>query len=158
MKEIQLSGGKGTVLVDDVDFEEMSKWKWCLREGYAARYVRVGEDHKTKNVSMHRIIARALEDEMVDHINQNRLDNRRANLRLCTQSQNTCNMKVKKTSKTQVKGVFPRKGDQYKKSPWRARVKKDGIVYLDRQFKTIEEAKAAYDACAREVQGEFSRS
>jgi len=101
---------------------------------------------------MHRHISRASESEMVDHINLNRCDNRRCNLRICNYSQNKANSSVSKNNKLGVKGVSMKKGR------YRAGMKFNGVTVLDKRFKTIEEAKAAYDACARQHQGEFSRS
>jgi hypothetical protein len=88
MKRIKLTHGK-SALVDDEDFEMLNQWKWCCGKGYAVRGIRDGK--KMIGVSMHRVIIAAKKGEEVDHINRNRLDNRRKNLRIVTRSQNRRN-------------------------------------------------------------------
>lgn len=95
MKEIIISGksGKGKfVLVDDQDYEYLNRWKWFLNNhGYVARNMYT-TDHegriKHKNERMHRIIMQTPVGMETDHINGNKIDNRRENLRICTRSQN----------------------------------------------------------------------
>ena len=160
MKEIILGNGQ-VAIADDVDHEQLSRHKWQYSNGYAFRR-RLKSEGETGYVKMHRLIAGAREGECVDHINLNRLDNRRSNLRICTVAQNLYNKAATKVSKLGVKGVFlcseKRMTLQGYKRPYRAKMKVGGVVYLDRTYYTIEEAKAAYDACALKYQGEFSRS
>lgn len=79
-----------TVEIDEQDLQLVSKYKWHLNStGYAVW--RGIEDGVKKTVRMHRLITGAPPEKIVDHINHNRLDNRRINLRVCTQAENMLN-------------------------------------------------------------------
>lgn len=78
------------VLYDETDAELVAKYKWHIGDtGYAVW--RGVEDGKKKTIRLHRLIANCPTDKIVDHINHNKLDNRRSNLRVCTQSDNMRN-------------------------------------------------------------------
>ncbi len=118
MKEIQLSQGKIAV-VDDEDYEYINQWKWSyLSSGYAVRslWSLLG----SKTILMHRIIANTPIGMDTDHINGNRLDNRKSNLRVCTHAENTRNIPMHKDNKIGYKGV-----QKHGKS-WRARILVNG--------------------------------
>lgn len=90
-KEIPLSQGR-LALVDDADYAELSQHKWFVDHyGYAVRNF-PRSLCKTRDIRMHRVILNAPDGMTVDHINGNRLDNRRCNLRLATDAQNKCNV------------------------------------------------------------------
>jgi hypothetical protein len=129
------------VIVDDSDYEILSDYKWNLSGGlYAVRF------EKGKQILMHRQIMDAPKGMVVDHINGNKLDNRRKNLRVCTNQQNICNMKSKNNSG--FKGVyFDRCSKKYT-----ARVNKKHLG----TFKSAEEAARVYDKHAYEIYGEFA--
>ena len=78
------------VFIDKEDFELVSRYKWHINgSGYAVwRGIR---DGRKRTVRMHRLITDCPADKIVDHINHNTLDNRRANLRICTHSDNMRN-------------------------------------------------------------------
>jgi hypothetical protein len=102
MKQIELTQGK-LALVDDEDYEWINQWKWCVtNNGYAQRH-----DRGTIAL-MHRVILGATvsgHKVQVDHINHNKLANRRSNLRFCTPSQNKANIIKQKNNSGQYKGV-----------------------------------------------------
>jgi len=75
MAEIKLANGQ-VALVDEADLPKVSRWKWNVGSGYARRTTRSG------GIYMHRFIMDASPGMDVSHINHNRLDNRRANLRI----------------------------------------------------------------------------
>lgn len=87
----------------------------------------------------------------VDHINNNRMDNRLCNLRLATGSQNQHNRPKNKNS--------PYKGCNYDKrrKRWYSRISANRMTYNLGYFKTPEEAHAAYCEAARALHGEFAR-
>lgn len=108
MKYIPLHGkilGKGKfAIVDDQDYEELSKYKWYLNgNGYVSRYVW----KKTNNtrVQIHRQIIKPRKKQIVDHKNGNPLDNRRENLRICTKQQNSFNKFKPKNRSSRYLGV-----------------------------------------------------
>jgi hypothetical protein len=85
-RRLELTGGD-YALVSEEDYEDLSRWRWRRNPGgYAQRGGTV--DGKQVTVYMHRYIMKPGEWQTVDHINRNRLDNRRSNLRVCTYSEN----------------------------------------------------------------------
>jgi hypothetical protein len=75
-------------LVDDADYAWLTRWRWRLNShGYAIRSIYV-EEHEV-HFSMHRVILNAQRGQFVDHIDHNRLNNTRANLRFVTRQENT---------------------------------------------------------------------
>jgi hypothetical protein len=109
VKSIPLTNSPLVALVDDDDYESLSRWSWYLHEdGGAVRRKSLGDGSRTNWLErMHREIC-GLErgDKRVpDHRNGNRLDNQRGNLRICTQGKNVLNCRVRKHSQTGLKGV-----------------------------------------------------
>lgn len=146
-KYIELTQGYRT-LVDDEDYEELSKHKWYARlsgeDHYAARNINI--DGAPATLYMHRHILGMTSGNplRVDHINCNTLDNRRENLRPVTHAQNLQNRKgATRASKTGVRGVVFDRG-KFVAYVQRGRIHR----YLGR-FKTLDEAsQAAADARA----------
>lgn len=100
-KQILTEKGE-SILVDDEDYEHLSRYSWhVIPAGYCARSVR-----GTK-VYMHRMLIGLTTGDGIycDHINGNKLDNRRSNLRPCTCSENHRNKPKQSNNKTGFKGV-----------------------------------------------------
>lgn len=103
MKEISLTKNQKAI-VDDVDYPEVSKYKWYatwntpVKNYYAERDTYI--DGKRIKIKMHRFIMNTPKGLCVDHINHNTLDNRRSNLRNVTYSQNSINRR--KTEDTYI--------------------------------------------------------
>lgn len=105
MKQIKLSQGKYTT-VDDEDFEKLNQHKWYLHHnGYAARSARTEDGTKQTTILMHRVLMDATGKIQVDHINQNKLDNQKKNLRKVEQHQNLWNCGMRSSNTTGYKGV-----------------------------------------------------
>src|SRR3990167_5692086 len=105
MKEIPLTKGK-IALVDDEDFEWLSVYSWQFHnKGYANRIEgwKKGNRH---HILMHRQIMQPPNGLVVDHINGNRLDNRRSNLRICEYWQNGKNRIDAKPHQSKYRGVY----------------------------------------------------
>lgn len=99
MKIIKLTKGYKTI-VDDEDFEFLNQWKWHISaRGYAVR------KPNNKNIFMHRLLNKTPLNMQTDHINNNKLDNRKCNLRTVTNQQNHFNMLAQKNSKSGIRGV-----------------------------------------------------
>lgn len=116
-KEIILGGRKGgKSLVSTIDFERVNKHAWCEIRDYAKSTINY------KSVNMHRfILSEELNGDVnlvVDHINGDKLDNRRENLRITTIALNNQNKKVSKlNTSSKYKGVsFDKKLNKYKVS------------------------------------------
>lgn len=103
----------------------------------------------------HRLIYKMLtgsDPEFIDHINGDGIDNRIENLRSVTHSENLANSKQTSKGKTGIKGVSP----SYK--GFRARITINGKSVDLGTFKTVEEAKHAYEIAALQRNGEYARS
>lgn len=150
MKGINLAGGKIT-LVDDEDFEKLSRYSWHLGgRGYACRSIR--KNKKTVQVLMHREVLNVPAGMETDHVNRNKLDNRKSNLRICTSTQNKQNQPAKPYNTSGFKGVCWHKGFD----KWTARIRVDRKQINLGCFSTAEEAAKVYDVAARKYHGEFA--
>lgn len=154
MKEIPLTQGK-VALVDDEDYEELSKYKWCAvrywNNFYAKRYIR--KNGKRAMEYMHREIMEAVGRACeVDHIDGDGLNNQRANLRICTHNENTLNLQMNRRNTSGYKGVsFDRKRNRYQ-----AYIRVRYRSYHIGRYKTSIEAAIAYDDVARKIHGKFA--
>lgn len=121
-----------------------------VRTVYAVRKPKVSETYDS-TVRMHRIIVNCPVNFQVDHINGNGLDNRRENLRVVTDSQNTQNQRIKSSNKSGYKGVFWHK----QRNKWVAQI---GIenrqIYLG-SFSNIEEAVLEYEKASEKLHKEY---
>jgi len=139
------SNGKKGVLktfavIDPEDYGRLIKYNWCLDNGYAFSSL-LGR--------MHRFIMNTPEGMDTDHINHNRIDNKKSNLRVCTRSQNQFNSSIV-FSKSGFKGV------SFHQNKWMSRIVRNGKLIFLGYYDTPEEAAKAYDTKAVELFGEFS--
>jgi hypothetical protein len=103
-------------------------------------------------VYMHRLILNAGPDQLVDHVNRNKLDNRRCNLRLATPQQNGQNKRVSPLSNTHLKGV----GWHKRRRKYHARIQLQGMRCHLGFFQDAELAALVYDAAARTLFGDYA--
>jgi len=147
LKYILLKQGS-YVIVDATDYEELMKHNWTARisPAYAVRI------EKGKNIYMHREIMQPEAGLIVDHKDRNGLNNSRANLRVGTMSQNSCNRKKKQGCSSKYRGVsfFKREGK------WGAAITFEGKHIFLGSFDNEIDAAKAYDAVARKYHGEFA--
>lgn len=146
MKQIQLTRGR-FALVDKEDYEWLSVFTWhCTNHGYASR-----KDKNNISHYMHRDIMRPETGLVIDHINGDKLDNRKQNLRVCSQMQNAWNSKSHKDSKVKYRGVYLSNTPYNLKKKYGARIMKDGkAVWLGR-FETAIEASIVYEKAKKEL-------
>ena len=147
MKEIRLNNGAVSIVDDDL-YEVLSSYHWSFsgggsHGGYA--YAKGGK-------YMHRLVIGATKDQIVDHKNGNTLDNRRENLRVCTQQENRRNSRKMKTAASPYKGVMRVKN----REAWRAIIKVGGKPTYLGYFKQEVDAARAYNEAAKKFFGEFA--
>lgn len=145
-------------LVDEADFEMLNGYAWCplTTKGRpdnpsATTHIKGGA-----KMLMHRMIMAPADGLEVDHINGNRLDNRRSNLRTCTTYQNNQNVRRKRSNTSGFKGVFRRNHGHADR--WSARIWANGCGRTLGVYDTPEQAHRAYVAAAAELHGEFANS
>ena len=140
-KEIKLTNGL-VALVDDDCYQMLSGHTWYLTNGgYAATAV------ARSHVAMHRFIIGAKVGQIVDHLNNNPLDNRRENLSFTTSAKNNQN-------RCQAK-KFPFLGVMFveKRKMFCSRINLPSGKRLTKFFKKIEDAARQYDLWAIEHYG-----
>jgi len=100
--------GEQKTIVDDEDFERLKKLKnlkWCVVKKRGHIYFQKRLPGKVL-VELHRWIMNTPKGMYTDHIDQNTLDNRRCNLRICSNSANLRNGKIRINNKSGYPGVF----------------------------------------------------
>ena len=139
--------------VSPEDFDCVAAFPWHVRNrGYVARTIRC-ENGRRRQLHLHRFIL-GVDDAgvMVDHINGDPLDNRRENLRVCSNSANQHNQGLNKRNTTGYKGVcFYKKSGKY-----RAQIKHQMARHFLGEFRTPEEAAHAYNKAAIRLHGDFA--
>lgn len=150
-KRIALSNG-GYALVDAADFDILNKYSWRRNNcGYVMH--RVHREGYARSLLLHRMLMCPAKKLHVDHINGDKLDNRRCNLRIATPSQNARNSKRPNSNTTGYKGTrFLVRTQRFS-----AQIKVEGKLHHLGYFDTAEEAHAAYCAKATELSGEYAR-
>jgi hypothetical protein len=135
MKKIKLNAkrsdakNKGMfVLVDDEDFSTLTIKHWFTCNGYATAMF------NRKQLTMHRYLTGEVKGLVVDHINGNKLDNRRKNLRVCTQSINCRNRTKPTIAKSKHRGVYKHR------NKWQVKFMIEGKRIFIGTFEKITEA------------------
>lgn len=145
-------------VIDDDDADRVSQHRWHAEKVKQASdkfYARCSfwENGKCAPVRLHRFIARADRGMVVDHINGDGLDNRKGNLRVCTQSKNLMNRNVKQRQNT---SGHP--GVSWHKSTgkWRADIMVDGSPIWLGTFKEKQLAIEARKTAEHKYFGEYA--
>lgn len=161
MREIVLRAiGTYIALVDDEDYEELSKYKWNILSYTNIYVVRNPTKEEKKagyptHIRMHRQIMGVILDSSVqiDHRNRNTLDNQRTNLRVSNQTQNLMNTEKRDKEATSIyKGVHW----EPLRSRWAASIRIEGRKVTLGRFTNEVDAAIAYNNKAQELYGEFA--
>lgn len=155
MKTIELTQGQVT-FVDDIDYEYLMQWKWCanwMSKGYRAVRT-LPQVEGGGALRLHTVIAQrmGIDSKLIDHKDQNPLNNCRSNLRAATHSQNQHNRGMQKNNRTGAKGVSFQKAS----GKYMSQIKLHGKTYYLGYFDTIPEAEAVVIAKRKELVGEFA--
>ncbi len=154
MAQLKTKCGK-LITIDDCDFDLLNKKRWHLNSGkYAVASIKTGY-YKYKLVRLHRIVLGMSHEDLrvVDHMNGDKLDNRRSNLRICTSSQNARNRKIHSNNKSGYKGVSLHKASGL----YTVKIRVEGKTINVGYFKNDIIAANAYNDAALKYHGEFAR-
>ncbi len=136
----------GFTLIDREDLPKLSGYTWYQHCGYARARTNEGEVH------LSHLLLTCPEGYEIDHINRNRLDNRKENLRIATRSENCANRGSFSHSSSRFKGVHWSK----KSKRWEVAIRKDGRQEYIGSFDDEVAAASAYNHYAREMWGPFA--
>jgi len=157
MKKIKLTQGKYTI-VDDEDYDWLNQWKWYAKKYrnntfYACRWS-LKKNGKRCHIRMHRLVlGLGIEDSrQCDHHDHDALNNRRCNLRACSNAQNQYNQKKRTIGTSKYKGVSYHKGAR----KWSARIQANKSRCFLGLFETEDNAAIAYNKMANVLHGEFA--
>jgi len=154
VKKIKLTQGK-LALVDDDWFEILNCHSWFYHCGYARRWSNF-VDGKRHCIHMSRVIIGIdgldFKEKEADHVDRNRLNNQKCNLRAVTRSLNLKNKSKYFNNTTNFKGVSYRKPEK----KYRARIQCDGKTHYLGSFDDPKVAAIAYNKKATEVFGNFA--
>ena len=137
----------GETIIDAEDVELVKQYSWSLSKGRHTQYC------KSNQVGpLYRLVMNAPKGMVVDHINHNGLDNRKSNLRICTNQENICNCEIPKNNKSGCKGVYWAKD----KNKWTVQVTiNNKTIYIGR-YANLEEAIEARKEASKKYYNEFA--
>jgi hypothetical protein len=151
MRQIILSNR--IILVDSEDYEKVTSFTWRLQKYNTPGKFRVITGARKTQLYLHHLILPCPTGYVIDHINGNGLDNRKENLRICTNQENSFNHDISKNNTSGYTGVSLRK----KSGKFRAYIHHNRKYNYLGDYITAEKAALAYNAAAIKYFGIFAR-
>ncbi len=134
-------------ICDNSDWELLKQYKWCFNDRYVSTII------NKKRILIHRLIMQPLENQEVDHIDNNPLNNKKNNLRICSSSENNMNRKKPKNNTSGHKGVYFDK----KAQKWRVYIQINKRTKYIGSYEDIETAIKYREKYEKEIYKEFRR-
>lgn len=145
--EILIDNKNLVCLIDTEDLSKTQIGKWYVNsKGYIV-------NKKDRNIRLHRLVLGITNDLLIDHINGNKLDNRKANLRICDKFQNQHNRNKSRNNTSGYKGVYYDK----ERNCWGASIMCHNKKYHLGRFSSKELAATAYNEAALKLHGDFAK-
>lgn len=157
MKEIKLTQDK-VALVDDEDYDELMKYKWCAVKGRDGRTYYATHRCKDSNLDLiHRFILRPNIGELIDHEDHNGLNNQRYNIHACDHKHNSQNQ-VPARKRNNTSSVYKGVAYDRNRDNWSANLMYKGIRYRLGRFNSEINAHLVYENKIKELKGEANDS
>lgn len=151
MKLIPLSKGQFAIVDDDI-YDELIKFKWHAQNNKYGFYASSWITGTKQKRHMHRMVVNPTDDMMVDHINGDTLDNRKENLRECTNQQNQFNSRRSSNNTSGYKGVT------FDRGRWKAQIIIKGVHTHLGYFDCPKKAHECYCQASSKHRGDFSNN
>ena len=135
-------------IIDKEDFDLIKNFYWYVDAGYMKNRIEV--NGKRRVLAMHRLIMNANKNQMIDHINQNRSDNRKSNLRFANKAQNSINSGVRTDNLSGFRGI------RNAGNKWCSQITHKQKMIVIGYFDNFEDAVIARIQREIELYGEFS--
>lgn len=138
------------VIIDTEDINKISEYSWWIStRNYVCAYDII---NKRKRIRLHRLIMNVCDNRVVDHIDRNPLNNKKENLRVCTQRENKFNNSMQGNNTSGTIGVYWYKA--YNK--WKAQIKVDKKSVHLGYYEKYEDAVKARESAEIKYFGEYS--
>lgn len=137
----------GRALIDLEDIDKVKDRIWYMSNGYA----KSNKSSLGNAIKLHRLIIDCPDDKVVDHINHNGLDNRKENLRICTQHQNCMNKSKRVNNTSGITGVSWDK----ESNKWKSQIAINNRKINLGRYSTKEEAIRVRQEAEIEYYGEY---
>lgn len=131
------------------DYNKIKSYTWRESDwGYCLAFI--PDDKNNQTILMQYVVFES-ENQIIDHINRNRLDNRKENLRKCTKKENLRNISLSTRNKSGYLGVYLNKNNK-----WVAQIRVNQKTKYLGSFDNMEEAIKARLKAEKEYFGEFA--
>jgi hypothetical protein len=136
-------------IIDSDDFNKVSVFNWSLhKSGYAVANIGYKKTGFKSTILLHRLIM-SFPNKLIDHINMDKRDNRKSNLRSCSYSENKCNSYKK--SNAISKGISIISSGKF-----RVRITKNNKTITIGYYSSLDDAKKSYYESRKLYHGEFA--